>query len=277
MHNIADLHTHTRCSDGALTTEELISRAQQAGISILSVTDHDSVDGVARAIAEAKPCGITVLPGIEMSAKFNDREIHILGYCFDYEHQELRKCVDLFRDQRVRRMERMVKKLNSMNIPLKVEDVMKQAGNAVVCRPHIALAMVEQKLAGSYYEVFQKFINDIGPAYEQKPDFPLEKALKLIADAGGLSFLAHPKNSYTSKELVSIIKLGIDGIETVHPCHTEAMQQFYRGITNEYYLLECGGSDFHGGLRGDDRNFGQFGISLEGVDRMQQRIRKRFL
>jgi predicted metal-dependent phosphoesterase TrpH len=94
----------------------------------------------------------------------------------------------------------------------------------------------------------------------------------MIAGAGGLSFLAHPGMMVNGKELSMMITLGIDGIETVHPSHTAEIQRYYKGIVDQYYLLECGGSDFHGGLRNDDRNFGQYGISFDAVERMHQRL-----
>ncbi len=272
MLQLADLHTHTRCSDGALTPEELLARAKQVGISVLSVTDHDSIDGVEEACRIGKSIGVNVLPGIEMTVTLNQREIHILGYCFDPSHFTLRSCLELFRDQRLQRAERMVKKLNNMNVPVKMETVLDCAGKAVVCRPHIAEALVNQKFVSSYSEVFQRYIGDWAPAYERMPEFPLEKAIEVIEDAGGLSFLAHPGCSINEKELLSIIKSGIDGIETIHPSHTTEKQRYYRGIVNEYYLLESGGSDFHGGMRGDDKNLGNHGISHQAVERIQQRL-----
>ncbi|MBI3189643.1 MAG: PHP domain-containing protein [Ignavibacteriales bacterium] len=272
MQPIADLHTHTICSDGTLTPEQLVAKAKASGITILSVTDHDTVEGLERATACGNVNGISVLSGIEMSVAWNHREIHLLGYCFNPNNAELQSCLEMFRVQRVQRAEKMVKKLNTMNIPLKFESVLEQAGNGVVCRPHIAEALVEKKFASSYSEVFQKYIADGGPAYEKKQEFPLEEAVKIISAAGGLSFLAHPANNFTEKELFNIIKTGIDGIEADHPSHSSSAQQYYRGITNEYYLLESGGSDFHGGLRCDEKNFGQCGISLQSVERMRQRL-----
>ncbi|MBI3195705.1 MAG: hypothetical protein HYZ34_14745 [Ignavibacteriae bacterium] len=166
----------------------------------------------------------------------------------------------------------MIKKLNAMNIPITVNDVMEKAANGVVCRPHIAEVLVEKQFVPSYNEVFNKYIYDNGPAYEKKQDFPLEKAVEVISRAGGLSFLAHPGKFFSEKELFNIIKTGIDGIEIVHPSHNQETQQYYRGIANEYFLLESGGSDFHGGLRGDDRHFGQVGIPLLAVERMRQQL-----
>ncbi len=272
MHPIADLHTHTNCSDGTLTPEQLVAKAKTSGIGVLSVTDHDTVEGVARAIACGKNIGVTVIVGIEMSVSWNEREIHLLGYCFNPDDEELQSCLEMFQVQRVQRAEGMVKKLNAMNIPVKIDSVLEKAGNGVVCRPHIAEALVEKKFVSSYSEVFQKYIGDGGPAYEKKHEYPLEKALKIISNAGGLSFLAHPGNNFTEKELFGIIKTGIDGIEVVHPSHSKETQRYYRGIANEYFLLESGGSDFHGGLRGDEKHFGQSGIPLESVERMRQRL-----
>lgn len=274
MLDIADLHTHTTCSDGILTPTELVTRAKQAGVTILSVTDHDTVDGVSEAFYAGAMLGITLVAGIEFSASWNNKEIHILGYYINPGDIKLQQYLTLFREQRFRRAEQMVKKLNSLKIPLKFESVLEQAGNGVVCRPHIAEAMVKQKFTSSYNEVFQKYIGDDGPAYEKKPDFPVEKAIEVIADAGGLSFLAHPANFFTGNELYGIIKTGLDGIEVMHPSHSRELQQYYRGITSEYFLLESGGSDFHGGFRNDEKNLGQYGVSPQAIDRMRQRLNR---
>lgn len=272
MREFADLHTHTDHSDGALKPSELVARAKQAGISILAITDHDSISGVQEGLSCGKAIGVEVLPGIEMSVSFEQRELHLLAYCFDPDNSGLKKCLSLFHDQRIQRAERIVKKLNGMNIPLTMEHVFKQVTAGVVCRPHIADAMVSNKLASSYIEVFVKYIGDGCPAYEKKPEFRLETAVNIVAEAGGLTFLAHPGTMFTQKDIVNIIKTGIDGIETVHPSHTGPVQEFYRGITNEYYLLECGGSDYHGGSRSDERNFGLYGVSTQAVELMRQRL-----
>ncbi|MBI5216915.1 MAG: PHP domain-containing protein [Ignavibacteriae bacterium] len=274
MHPIADLHTHTTCSDGALTPEQLVAKAQESGISILSITDHDTIEGVERAQTRGKELGVSVLTGIEMSVSWNHQEIHLLAYCFDQHNAELCSCLELFRVQRIQRAEKMVKKLNTMNLPVTLNDVMEKAANGVVCRPHIAEALVEKKLVGSYSEVFNKYIYDNGPAYEKKQEFPLEKAVEVISRAGGLMFLAHPGKNFTEKELANLFKTGIDGIEVVHPSHNQETQHYYRGIANEYFLLESGGSDFHGGLRGDEKNFGQVGISPHAVERMRQQLHR---
>lgn len=272
MHSTIDLHTHTSYSDGALTTTELLQRARQLGITTISITDHDTIEGVAEAITLGSTMNITVIPGIELSVTFNQREVHILGYYFNPHNEELQECLSLFHDQRIQRAERMVNKIRAMNIPIDFDEVLRQAGKGVVCRPHIAQVMVNNNYVSSYYEVFNKYIGDSAPAYERKPEFRLEKAVEILDKACGLTFLAHPASSFSARELAGMITAGIDGIETVHPSHTVDLLHYYKGIVHQYYLLECGGSDFHGGYRGDDQNLGRYSVPSVVVDRMLQRL-----
>ena len=273
---IADLHMHSTFSDGVLTPGELVRKAAENELETISITDHDSVDGIEEAICIGKECNVTVIPGIELSASINGREIHMIGYFFDKGNQNLLGTIKGLREQRLIRAERIVDKLNKMNIPLKIDSVLKMAGAGSVGRPHIARALMEEGLVDSYMHVFSKFIGDNGPAYEKKAEVMPEKVIDMIANAGGLSILAHPGRSVSEKEILSLIQTGIDGIEVIHPSHTPELVQYYRAIVNQYYLVESGGSDYHGGLRGDDHNFGQVFVPRESVDHMRSRLPTQF-
>jgi len=272
MHGKADLHTHTIHSDGTLSSSELVKKAKSAGLSVIGITDHDSVNGVDEAIAAGKEYDIGVVPGIEMSTCLNEKEIHILGYFVDHHNEQLLQSLVILRNERYKRAERIVKKLNSLNIPLKIEAVLDHAGNGSIGRPHIANAMVEKGHADSYQQAFGKYIGNGRPAYEKKLQCSPLEIIKLISEAGGLSFLAHPGNYITEGEITQIIEAGIDGIEVIHPSHDANLLQYYRGIVNNYYLLECGGSDYHGGLKGDDGLLGQITVSSQAVEAMQRRL-----
>ena len=128
-----------------------------------------------------------------------------------------------------------------------MDDVLSQAKNSAIGRPHIAQAMLFKGFVGSFFEAFNKYIGNKGPAFEKKVHLSPQSACKIINDAGGLSFIAHPGKmpEHLIKEL---IEAGIDGIEVIHPSHTSNQTKYYRGIANEYFLLESGGSDFHGGF-----------------------------
>ncbi|MBI4547442.1 MAG: PHP domain-containing protein [Ignavibacteriae bacterium] len=268
----ADLHTHTIYSDGALSPYELITKAKSVGLETISITDHDSVSGLDEADDTGKKLNVEVVPGVELSASFDGEEVHILGYFIDYRSQSLLSALDVFRKERIQRAERIVDKLNQINIPLKLESVFATSKGNSIGRPHIATALVNEGHAESYYDAFNKYIGDGRPAYERKMAFSVEETLQLITGSGGLSFLAHPGRLVSEKMLFQIIKAGLDGIEVVHPSHSPDLIRYYRGIVNEYSLLESGGSDFHGGLKNDEGVLGQFGISVSAVETIRRRL-----
>ena len=272
MDGRADLHTHTTYSDGALSPYDLIKKAKSVGLTTISITDHDTINGLDEAIEIGKEFDVEVIPGVELSANLKEMEVHILGYFFDYRSRTLLDTLSIFREERLKRAERIVHKLNGMNIPLRMESVLANSSGGSVGRPHIATALVNEGHAESYKQAFSKYIGDGRPAFEKKAEFSPAETVRLIAEAGGLSFLAHPGRWMEDALLLQLIKTGLDGIEVIHPSHSPERVDYYRGIVNEYCLLECGGSDFHGGMKGDDHLFGQVGIPLSTVDVMRRRL-----
>ena len=266
-----DLHTHTIHSDGALTPHELVNKAFKIGLETISITDHDSINGLEEAISCSKDLGIEVIPGVEISTDIDNTEMHILGYFFDIYNDELHKYLQFFREERFHRAKRMVNKLRSFGLNISIDDVCDRAENSALGRPHVASTLVELGLVDNYYEAFEKYLRDNGPAYERKIHVSPQSALKLINDAGGLSFVAHPGNVDESI-LMHFIKAGVDGIEVLHPSHNPFRVKFYRGIVNHYCLLECGGSDFHGGIKGDDNNLGKYCVPASTVDAMKKML-----
>ncbi len=268
----ADLHMHTIYSDGVLSPDELARRAKRAGLDVISITDHDNVAGLKEATITGEEVELEVIPGVELSVSVDDRDIHILAYFVDAQNEELLDYLAFMRLERLKRAERIVEKLHAINIPLKMEKVLEKAGQGAVGRPHIASALVEEGLAVSYHDVFLKYIGFGRPAYVGKYQYSPEEAIELIGRVGGLSFVAHPGNSLPENIMLRIIKAGIDGIETVHPSHSPEIVAHYQAIANEYYLLESGGSDFHGGKKNDDASLGHFGVPLSAVEAMRRRL-----
>ena len=273
MKRKVDLHAHTNYSDGFLSPEELVHKAKDAGIDILSITDHDSVNAIEEASRIGEKLGVEIIPGVEISSDLRGAEVHILGYFIDIENKELAHYLSFFREERVRRAARIVEKLNNLGFEITLEDVLEKAKNSAVGRPHIAQAMLEKEIVKSYFEAFNKYIKNDGPAYEPKVHLSPQSAFKIISDAGGLSFIAHPAHMPESiiKELIDA---GADGIEIIHPSHSGELIKFYRGIVNQYFLLESGGSDFHGGKREDDDKFGKIFTSQAAVEAMRTRLIK---
>lgn len=268
-----DLHTHTTYSDGAYSPRELIDKARECGLRIISITDHDSINGIKEATEYAKQFGIEVIPGLEISTDVDDKEVHLLAYFIDIENAELQKYLSFFRDERVHRATRIIDKLRKFGFNFTINDVIERANNSAIGRPHIAYTMVDLGFIKNYYEAFEKYIGDYGPAFERKIHVSVQSALKLIDDAGGLSFIAHPGFMKESL-LMNLIKAGVDGIECIHPSHNEGQVKFYQGIVNEYYLLESGGSDFHGGKKMDEPNLGRYLITQNHLEAMRQMLQK---
>jgi len=262
---------HTYYSDGYNTPERLIDKAKNQGIKILSITDHDSVNAISQAAEYAKKFGMEVIPGVEISTDIRDTEVHILGYFVDPDNKDLEHYLNFFREERYKRAIRMVNKLNILGLAITIEDVLVFAKDSAIGRPHIAQALLAKGQVKSFFEAFYKYIGNHAPAYERKVHLSPQSAFKIISDAGGLSFIAHPGNmpEILIKELIDA---GVDGIEVIHPSHSPDQVKFYRGIVNEYFLLESGGSDFHGGKREDDENLGKYYTSAKVVDTMRTRL-----
>lgn len=273
MSEKVDLHIHTNHSDGFHTPTEIVTKAKSFDIDTISITDHDNLSGIKEATEHGNRIGVEVIPGVEISSDIKGREIHILGYYVDIESEELDRYMKFFQEERLKRAVRIVTKLNQLGLSLTIDDVLKKAKNSAVGRPHIAQAMLDKGLVNNFYEAFNKYIGNNGPAYEKKVHISPRSAFKIINDAGGLSFIAHPGNMEESL-LKELIDEGVDGIEVIHSSHSQEQIKFYRGIVNEYFLLESGGSDFHGGKRDDDANFGKVYTKYAVVEAMRKRLMK---
>jgi predicted metal-dependent phosphoesterase TrpH len=266
-----DLHTHTSYSDGFYSPEQLVIKAKNAGIDVIGISDHDNLKGISEAAEAGKKLGVEVIPGLEISSDLRDREVHILAYFFEMDNTELERYLTFFREERLKRAIRIVDKLRALGFNISIEDVLKRTRNSAVGRPHIAQTLVEEGFTSSYYEAFNKYIGNGCPAYEKKVHLSPQSACKIINDAGGLSFIAHP-GFMPEILLKELITAGVDGIEVIHPSHTPQQVRFYRGIVNEYFLLESGGSDFHGGKREDDNNLGKYYVGTHTVEAMRKRL-----
>ncbi|MFI5145249.1 MAG: PHP domain-containing protein [Ignavibacteria bacterium] len=269
----ADLHLHTFFSDGKLSPEELIRKAKLSGIDTLSITDHDSVEGVEEAMHYGKLHDIEIIPGVELSSEYKGQEVHVLGYFMDYKEPRFLEYLSSFRAKRLMRAEKIVERLNSMNIKITIKDVLsKTLGNASIGRPHIAFALMAANVVSNYNEAFFKYLGDNKPAFVKKPNIGTSDAVKLITESGGLSFIAHPGKTIRDNLIIELIEQGVDGIEIIHPSHTRDDIGYFLDITGQYFLLESGGSDFHGGRMNDDSIFGNYYIPVSKVNAMKNRL-----
>lgn len=263
-----DLHLHTTRSDGSLTPEEVVEKALAGGLSAIALTDHDDIGVFPDIIEYAKVQGLEVLPGVELSVHFRNRDIHILGYCFDTEDQGLQDYLSIFKEERTSRARRIVDKLLEMGIAISFEEVMSTSGEGSVGRPHIARLLVEHGYVYSFNEAFDKFIGDGRPAYVQKYRLEIQQALKLIRNAGGVCSIAHPGIQLSDDDVIALVKHGAGAIEVIHPKHDRKKTRCYARIAEELDVIGTGGSDFHGGKNGS-LNFGRYNVSYEVVSRLK--------
>lgn len=238
------------------------------GLRAIAITDHDEIGAFTDAKGHATDHGLELLPGVELSVHFRHRDIHLLGYCFDVEHNGLQNYLRLFKEQRIRRARQIVDKLLEMGIAISFEDVMKKAGGGTVGRPHIAHLLIEHGYVYSFNEAFDKFIGDGRPACVEKYRLEIHEALALIKDAGGVCSIAHPGIQLNDEELVALIKHGAEAIEAVHPKHDDAKTKYYKQLAETHNLIATGGSDFHGGKNGT-QNFGRYNVAYDVVRRLK--------
>ncbi|NTU96245.1 MAG: PHP domain-containing protein [Chlorobiaceae bacterium] len=268
----ADLHIHTKCSDGLFTPEEIVDKAVRSGLKAISITDHDSVLGIDKAKPLALEKGLELIPGVEMSSTYKGYDIHVLGYFFNYQHSELKRYLDHCRQLRTERAERMVNKLARMGVKIGIEQIITKAQNGSVGRPHIAAVLQDVGYVKSFSEAFSKYLGAHSPAYVKSIETHPGEVIRLINEASGLSFLAHPAQNVPDETLKQLITFGLDGIEIVHPSHDNYKQNYYREIANEYFLLFSGGSDYHGMKDRDEDTFGRVAIPYQWVTKMKCRL-----
>ncbi len=269
----ADLHMHTNYSDGKLSPVQLIDLSVNSGISIISITDHDNVNGISEAVKYGKEKGIQVIPGVEISADLDEQEIHILGYFVDYKNKKLLDFLTSSRKLRIRRNQKIVEKLNTLGSGINFNTIISKAGaNTSIGRPHIAMELNDEGFVKSYYDAFIKYIGDGKPAYVRKPNPPAKEVIELISETGGLSFIAHPGKIVRDELLIKLIQEGIDGIEIIHPSHSKDDIEYFNAVAAEHFLLTSGGSDFHGGVKNDGRNFGKYFVELNEIINMKRRL-----
>ncbi len=267
-----DLHLHSTCSDGTFTPREVVRRAADAGLSLISLTDHDSTEGVSAAQAEGERLGVEVVPGTELSAQADGTDVHILGYFIDPNHPDLIACLETYRNARLLRAERIVIKLNRMGLRVSMEQVLARAGSGSIGRPHIADVMMEEGLVFTVDEAFHRYLGYSKPAYQSKHSLSPLRAIQVIRAAGGLACLAHP-GLYRRDDLISsMVSDGLDGIEVRHTKHNASQVARYSKIARRHNLLCSGGSDCHGDGRGDPV-IGSVEVPISYVEAMRERLK----
>mgnify|MGYP001261499352 FL=1 len=243
-----DLHLHTLASDGRLTPTELIQLVVKQGLKTVSITDHDSTEGLAEAYEAAKEFPhLRIIPGIEMSADLPGNEVHVLGYFLDYHDVEFQATLTEFRRGRVDRAQIMVEKLDALGMHVEWEQVQRFAGDGSVGRPHIALALVEAGYFKEPKEAFKEYLGNDGLAYYDRPKLNPIESVEMIKRVGGVPVLAHPTfmNDMESG-ITELKKVGLLGMEVYYAQYDDGTVRHLARLAKEYDLIPCGGRDYHG-------------------------------
>ncbi|SDG00079.1 PHP domain-containing protein [Pseudonocardia oroxyli] len=259
---LIDLHTHSTVSDGTDTPEELVAAAAAAGIDVLALTDHDTTGGWSRAAA-VLPAGMRLVRGAEFSCVSptgrpktpGDRatvSVHLLGYLFDPEHPAIVAEQERLVGERVERLRKMARNVAADYPQLDADRVFDLVPEGTTPgRPHLGRALMRAGVVGSVNEAFAEILKTGSKYYEPKTDTPVERAVQMIVDAGGVPVFAHPLarkrgRVIETSVLADLAKLGLAGVEVDHPDHAPEDRELLRGVAAELGLVATGSSDYHG-------------------------------
>lgn len=245
---ITELHCHTTASDGLCSPVEVVRLAHRCGVELLAITDHDTLAANGAAIAAGTSLGISVIPGIEISAWSNHGEVHVLGYGVRPSDPATQATLDALRNVREDRARRILHKLAQMGIRIPFEQVKRLAGDGIIGRPHIARALVRVGAVQSEQEAFERYLAAGKPAFVPHEGLTPVEAVQLIHAAHGVAVLAHPGlyRGDLNALLAEMMAAGLDGLEVFYPLHTAEHTRLYADIARRNDLLMTGGSDFHG-------------------------------
>jgi predicted metal-dependent phosphoesterase TrpH len=251
-----DLHIHSSFSDGSLTPAQILEEAVGQGLFAVSITDHDTVEGVLQLPEEKLLDSPHFLAGVEISAQIpgpfpQEGTLHLLGYGIDCKNKPLQKALATCQEARRQRNPQIVERLAALGLPISWEEVKALSGFGQTGRPHMAQVLVKNKGVASTEEAFDRYLGKGRPAYVDKFRFPAVQAIGLIRGAGGIAVLAHPFSLNLPPDLlerlvIRFVEMGLGGIEAIYPAHDPLQTQSFATLAEKMGLLVTGGTDFHG-------------------------------
>jgi 3',5'-nucleoside bisphosphate phosphatase len=271
---VIDLHMHTTASDGTSSPESLVERAWQAGIRTMSVTDHDTMASVGPATAVAVAYGMTVVPGIEITAVHGGKDVHVLGYFLAENAPGLQDMLATQRRNRIERAKEIAARLAALGVPIDVAPLIEGAartGGKALARPQIARALIAAGHVADVAEAFDKYLSEDRPAYVPHRGASPVDVVGLIASAGGLASLAHPGQLKKDDLIPQLVTTGLGAIEAFHSSHDAATQDHYVKLAERYGTGVSGGSDYHGEGTRRSEFFGVTNLPGAYFDELQNR------
>ena len=251
-----DLHVHSDHSDGTYSVKELVAYAKEKGLKAIALTDHDTVSGVEEAVTEGRKKGVMVIPGIEISAGYNNGELHILGLNIDYKSEVFSDFIIECRNSREQRNRRVAEKLCELGMKVSYDELIEKYPSATVTRAHFARYLHENGYVSSKKEAFDRFLGDGKTAYIPRERITPKQAIDMIKKAKGHPVLAHPLLYKMGKDkldsLFDYLKtLGLEGIEALYSLNTPSDDERLAKMAKSHGLYITGGSDFHGSNKPD--------------------------
>ncbi len=266
----ADLHVHTTASDGEFTPSQVVALARQANLAALAITDHDTLAAVAEARAVAGE-HLEVIPGVEISAQFAGREVHLLGYFVRTDHTPLNAALGKMCKQRLERFRDFVAKLAERGCPIPTDRVtLTEESSPSLGRRHIAGLLVACKFAHHRTEAFHRFLGPLGRQVIPKLLLPVGEAIQLVHAAGGTASLAHPAPDLTDDAFRTLADFGLDAVEVEYPWGRNSPAARLREVARQFGFAISGGSDCHG-PDPTHRRIGSYAITSDELNALRER------
>jgi predicted metal-dependent phosphoesterase TrpH len=257
-----------------LSPSEVARAALEKGLHVIALTDHDTLDGVAKAQSAADGTGLEVIAGVEVNSAGDGAALHILGYYVSPLDPFLNERLQAMRDSRVKRAHQMIERLREMGMEVDWDRVQALAGGETIGRPHVARAMLERGYVASVREAFERFIGPNGPAHIPRLRLDPRETIEIILRAGGVPVLAHPAHSgpTVTARVPEFVAYGLCGLEVYYPHHSPEDVAMLQGMCQEYGLLATGGTDFHGPDSEEGAPMGSIHVPMECARRLRNMV-----
>lgn len=253
---LVDLHVHSTASDGSLTPAEVVHLAEEAGLTAIALTDHDTVSGIEEALDVSEPLAVSVVPGVELSCFYHDKEIHILGLYIDHTDPGLLGFLTEAAGKRSRRNETMLQAFREDGFDLTMDDLICENADTTITRAHFARALLKKGYVTSVDQAFKKYLSPGCPYYRKRELITPEESIHAIRNAGGFPVLAHPCQyklgwEETEQLILTLKECGLRGLECYHSSNNQSESGKLRSLAMKHDLAITGGSDFHGAAKPD--------------------------
>jgi len=268
---LIDLHLHTTASDGVDAPEALVANCAAAGLSVVAVTDHDTIDAVPAVEAAARRAGLRFVSGIEITAVWRQKDVHVLGYFLDHLAPALTAFLIDQRQDRIRRARLIGGRLAAMGVPVDIEHVIRSACEKPVSRPAIAQALVNAGHVQGRQDAFDQYVGDRAPAFVPRAGVSVKRAIRIIREAGGLASLAHPGLTRIDGIIADLARAGLGALEVYHADHADADTSRYLALARRLNLGITGGSDYHGDQSHHPGGLGRFVVPADDFNDLCRR------